>query len=369
VIPQSSMHVLAYGLVVLMFLLPCISAARVKGRVHVVGYKIGDEELFVPGEGVPQPAARPRALHANMHIGAVLDRRQLLLGSSAAFLGTKHSFNGVVPAFAEPPPATAAIGASSAMAERLLASIPSMPFGAPATNATLDAKVVADIEAQAVALEKLGQRGNARSASLNGTWRLLYSNAREITNLAAGLPLGFVLGPTYQPVDLATGRFENQGNVLHSLGIAKAATTVIGDVRPTQGRTTNAAGTVSDDGNRIDVDFQRITFELTEALGVEVKGVRKIVVPKLLADAVQPANDVLYLDATMRVTRGGDDGIFIFRREDGGSRPLLSAAQREEIFAEGGAVALTGKGIAGDDPNAPPELRKLLKGRSADSPF
>ena len=64
-------------------------------------------------------------------------------------------------------------------------------------------------------------------------------------------------------------------------------------------------------------------------------------------------------------------GIFIFRREDGegGGRPLLSEAEREALFAEGGETALTGKGIAGDDPNASPELRKLLKGRSAETPF
>jgi hypothetical protein len=322
-----------------------------------------------------------------MRLDAALARRQLLLISSAALVGNlQPSFRTSAvppPAFAEellPPPVAASSSAAAAMAEKLLATIPSMPFGAPATNVTLDAKAVSDIEAQAVALERLGQRGNARDASLNGTWRLLYSNAREISNLAAGLPLGFALGPTYQPVDLETGRFENQGNVLHALGIAKAATTVIGDVRPTQGRTLNAAGTASDDGNRIDVTFERITFELTEALGVPVEGVRKIVVPKQLEGAAQPANDVLYLDSMMRVTRGGDDGIFIFRRvvegEEGLAaeagarpRPLLSGAQREEMFRLGGDVAMTGKGIAGDDPNASPELRKLLKGRSAETPF
>lgn len=244
-----------------------------------------------------------------------------------------------------------------------------MPYGAPATNATLPATIVRQIESEAVALEKLGQTANAQAASLNGTWRLLYSNAREITNLASGLPLGFVLGPTYQPVDLATGRFENQGNVLHQLGIARASTTVVGDVRPSPLGTTNAAGTFSKDGNRIDVDFKRITFELNEALGREVSGVRKIVQPKLASDAAQPANDVLYLDATMRVTRGGDDGIFIFSREDGGGQPLLSLAEREALFAEGGGEVMTGKGVAGDDPNAPPELRKLLSGRSAKNPF
>ena len=159
--------------------------------------------------------------------------------------------------------------------------------------------------------------------------------------------------------------------MLHVANIARASTTVIGDVRPAKIGTTNAAGTFSRDGNRIDVDFQRITFELNELLGRELSPgvVRKVVVPKQLADAAQPANDVLYLDAQMRVTRGGDDGIFIFAREPAGGRPLLSAAEREELYAEGGANVLTGKGIAGDDPNAPPELRKLLNGRSSENPF
>lgn len=267
-----------------------------------------------------------------------------------------------------PAPCSAAI-ASPLPSAALLSLIPEMPFGAPATNATLTASAVQEIEAAAIALEKLGQTNNARTASLNGTWRLLYSNAREITNLASGLPLGFALGPTYQPVDLARGYFENQGNVLHKFGIAKAATTVVGDVRVATRGTTNAAGTVSTDGNRIDVDFRRITFEATEVLGRPVSGLRKIVVPKQAADAAQPANDVLYLDAAVRVTRGGDDGIFIFRREDEGGRPLLSEVERDALYAEGGDDVTTGKGVAGDDPNAPPELRKLLKGRSAEQPF
>ena len=49
----------------------------------------------------------------------------------------------------------------------------------------------------------------------------------------------------------------------------------------------------------------------------QVSGLRKVVVPKQLADAAQPSNDVLYLDATMRVTRGGDNGKQVSKSERG----------------------------------------------------
>ena len=155
-----------------------------------------------------------------------------------------------------------------------------MPFGAPATNVTIDGALVERIEAEAAALEARGAKNNAKSADLAGNWLLIYSNGREITNLASGLPLGFALGPTYQPLDPASGRFENIGNVEHVLGLARASTRVIGDVRVAPIGTTNAAGTVNQDGNRVDVDFRRLTFALDEVLGRPTRGLRKVIVPK-----------------------------------------------------------------------------------------
>lgn len=244
--------------------------------------------------------------------------------------------------------------------QKLLGAIPEMPFGAPATRVTLAADIADEIERQAIALEALGTRDLAKDPRLSGSWRLLYSNAREIQNLAAGLPLGFALGKTYQPVDAATGRFENQGQIEHVLGLARASTTVVGDVRVTPDITVNAAGTKNVAGSRIDVDFRRLVFALDEALGVPT-ALRKVVVPTNDPKAAQPCNDITYLDETMRVTRGGDDSIFVFRREPS-ERPLLSLAEREALYAEGGAAVVTGKGIDDDD-NSSPELRKLLEKR------
>ena len=257
-----------------------------------------------------------------------------------------------------PPPPSASAPLPSAS---LLALIPSMPFGAPATNATLPATLVSQIEAQTARLEReFGRSNTIRDQQLNGSWKLVYSDGREITSLARGFPGGFELGPTYQPVDLATGRFENQGSVVNRFGLAKLSTCVIGDVSPAPAGSLNAVGVVNDRGNRIDVDFKRITFSLDEALGRPV-GVRKVLVPKQKADVAQPANDITYLDASARVTRGGDGALFIFVREES-PRPLLTRAEREALYRDAAGVdVVTGSGQPED--SAPAELKRLLQDR------
>ena len=46
-------------------------------------------------------------------------------------------------------------------------------------------------------------RNTAANKQLDGSWRLVYSDAPEITNLAR-LPLGFQLGPVRQPFSLTS---------------------------------------------------------------------------------------------------------------------------------------------------------------------
>ena len=261
-------------------------------------------------------------------------------------------------AVVSPAAAASAAAASATAADKLLDLIPAMPFGAPATNATIPAPLVVEIEGATAALElAAAQRDNVREANLNGSWRLLYSNGREITSLAAGLPLGFVLGPTFQPLDTATARFENQGNVLSRYGIARLSTTVVGDVRPAPAASLNTAGVRNDRGNRVDVEFRRITFSLDELFGSPVR-LAKVLTPNLKEGVEQPANDQTYLSANVRVVRGGDGALFIFRREES-DRPLLSMAEREALYRDKGVDVTTGSGRAED--SAPPELKRLLR--------
>jgi hypothetical protein len=301
--------------------------------------------LQASGEGPSAGVARRELLKS------LLTSPMLMLRTSSAVM--------LAPAL-QPLPCVAADGDSpEQQARTLLSGIPAMAFGAPATDATVAAELAAGIEAHASALEQRGGKDQARSAQLAGSWRLLYSNAREIRNLASGLPLGFALGKVYQPLDPATGRFENQASIEHMYGLARGGNSVIGDVRVAPMGTVNAAGTVNNAGNRVEVDFRRITFTLEQFLGQPVR-VRKIIVAKQSADAAPPANDITYLDDSVRITRGGDDSLFIFCREPG-ERPMLSASERLELYAEGGKEAtLFGKTEDGTE-SAPPELRKLIE--------
>merc|ERR1740139_1340503 len=132
----------------------------------------------------------------------------------------------------------------------LVSLIPSMPFGAPATNATLPIKLVHLIEEEVDSLESSDKMCNlAVSPLVSGSWRLLYSDGVEITALAKGLPLGFSLGPTYQPLDTATGRFENRGSLVNKYNIGKLQTNVLGDIRVADKGTLNAIGVPNDNNN------------------------------------------------------------------------------------------------------------------------
>lgn len=100
-------------------------------------------------------------------------------------------------------PSDADLSARIKDAKRVLFDqVPSMPYGAPATNATISPERAARIEAAAATLEALApvQHLAAMTASdgspaINGSWRLTYSTAGEITRLTR-LPAGFVLGLT-----------------------------------------------------------------------------------------------------------------------------------------------------------------------------
>ena len=82
-----------------------------------------------------------------------------------------------------------------------------------------------------------------------------------------------------------------------------------------------------------------------------------MIVPKQNPDAAQPANDVTYLDDICRITRGGDDSLFIFRRE-ASAKPMLSMEERAALYAEGGESTVTGDGVAAK--GAPPEVSETL---------
>ena len=259
---------------------------------------------------------------------------------------------------------------SSCLVSSLLSMIPSMPYDAPATNVTIQNQdTVRSIEDLATRLEQDESstkytRNNAQKIQqLNGQWKLLYSNAPEITSLASNkLPLGFTLGKTYQPIsinDSTHGYFENSCEIIQRQQpfnhLAKLRTRVIGNLSlPSTPNTRNAVGVVDKYSNRVVLEFQLITFELIELFGYSSRNrksrvdgndnddvlFRKSVIPQVDPVKVKapPANDITYLDNMVRIVRGGEGSLFIFQKEEQAvgntNNYMLTTDERRKLLEE-----------------------------------
>lgn len=231
--------------------------------------------------------------------------------------------------------------------EILLSVIPATKNRAPATNATLSADLVATIERTVQEIEtSSNQRNAATSNQLSGSWRLIYSDAPEITSLASK---GTILGPTYQPVDTTNGWFENRATI--EVAGCKLQSIVVGNVAVAPLNSINAVGVVNTDNNRIDVNFGCICFQIDTAPFAKKLDppIRKVIYPKLDAGVAQPANDITYLDDTMRIVRGGDGSLFVFVRDgnnDDGPKMLTLEERNELLSRNGEAKGNSGEGSA-----------------------
>jgi hypothetical protein len=234
---------------------------------------------------------------------------------------------------------------SSSLSSKLLSIIPATNSGAPATNATITNEVTSEIEDFVSLMERTtNQKNNAQSPLLSGSWRLLYSNAPEIVSLSKGLPLGFALGPTYQPLDTDEGFFENTArlDIQHPFQLAAIETIVVGTIAPGTKGSVNAAGVANLDNNRVDIRFEVIVFQIDEVLGTKLgTPIRKTLVPTMSArknsESALPANDQTYLDERVRIVRGGDGSLFVFSRtetEDASEAPpMMTAKERADLIA------------------------------------
>lgn len=184
------------------------------------------------------------------------------------------------------------------------------PYGAPGTNLSLPLQVARDIERRAVELE-----GRVpASFSVDGQWRLLYSNAPEISTLSS-LPLGFALGPVYQPISASRRVFENQAFVYNKFDLANASVRVVGEFRPLN-------------ETRFAVNFRRVVFQVDR---------KPFSFTKVLSPTVNPraAIQITYIDPSLRITRGADGSLFVLVREEEVGRPLLlDDEERSALYEE-----------------------------------
>jgi hypothetical protein len=253
-------------------------------------------------------------------------------------IARRDLFRGTAAALVMPKPAAAATTVAAAKAA-LLDAIPATATGAPATNATLPRTVSEKISACADALDAAtSMKDTASNKQLDGSWRLVYSDAPEITNLAK-LPLGFQLGPVRQPFSLQSKTFENQGEILHVTRLLHGSTRVVGDFDRAARGTLNAAGVVNDRGDRVDVFFRRVVFEIDAPVAIKT-----VVEPKADPSLARPAVDTVYLDDSLRVTRGGDGSLFVLTR-DADPVPMLTAAERRELYGEASQDVVSGAGL------------------------
>ena len=221
------------------------------------------------------------------------------------------------------------------LSSKLLSMIPITKSGAPVTNATLSEEMTSTIETFVSYMEEsTPTRNNIESPLLSGSWRLVYSNAPEIVGLAKGLPLGFFLGPTYQPLDTAQGFFENTARVDHPYKLATLRTIAVGNIQGSPKGSINEAGVINDKNNRVTVNFEVIAFELDTLLGRPLQTpIRKTLVPKPIKEGTAlPANDQTYLDERVRIVRGGDGSLFVFSRETSGDFAPLTEKERADFL-------------------------------------
>lgn len=228
----------------------------------------------------------------------------------------------------------------SELKKELLDVIPKRPFGGPATNITTSKDTCLKIEELVSKLEKLAPLPPLANSSealeaIDGDWQLVFSDASEITNIAK-LPMGFQLGPVYQPIDVEAGRLENQALIKHKLRLFSGHTRVVADFSLAEVGDINPAGKVNI-GERANVQFRKVVFTLRRFLFLPTFGkIRKSAIPNGRSEQNDevPSIDITYLDETMRIARGGFGSLFVLTRPDGKNSkvmPMLSKATAESI--------------------------------------
>ena len=232
---------------------------------------------------------------------------------------------------------------ASSLKKDLLSLIPTRPFGGPATNVTTPDETCLEIEKTVGILETLAPLPPLANSSealqtLDGDWQLVYSDASEITNIAK-LPLGFRLGPVFQPIDIEGGRLENQALIKHKFLLFSGHTRVVADFSLADIGEINPIGVVNI-GERANVKFLKVLFTLRRLLVLPTFGkIRKTATPngKSEQGGVVPSIDITYLDDTMRIARGGFGSLFVLTRPDGSKNkamPMLSKETAEKIAVD-----------------------------------
>ncbi len=140
---------------------------------------------------------------------------------------------------------------------------------------------------------------------LQGTWRLLYSTAREIRSLDS-LPLGLKVGKVYQAIDVANKSFFNLAFVKHPWGLVSGYVKITATFEPAK-----VNGSPLPD-KRINVYFDKRYLSIAKIFGIQTPQLNPFKVVQARSPQGRiPSLDITYLDETFRIGRGGDGSLFI----------------------------------------------------------
>ena len=282
-------------------------------------------------------------LRTLMHLISVLATGVVLPRAGLAPIGRTRALHATASTSAlEAPPLQVALDDAIAHARTF---INTKYQDAPVTNLTLSlaaekrkkstrsAQALArQVEEAAAALEgsdpsplDFGDASDARLSLVSGTWRLKYSNAAEITNLAK-LPLGLRLRTVLQRVDLDRGVLENRAEVAHKWRLAAQRTRVVAKAWADEPGALNKVG-VPNPGNRLAVKFCKVVVSLRRLLLLPTPFLRIVARPfgPVEKEGRVPTLDVTFVSQSTRISRGGDGSLFVLERVDDPPEPLEEA--------------------------------------------
>ncbi|MCL2932512.1 MAG: PAP/fibrillin family protein [Trichodesmium sp. MAG_R03] len=182
--------------------------------------------------------------------------------------------------------------------------------GSPLTNLKLDKTIEKEIEKLTKELENLNPHPLPLLYTpylLEGTWQLQYSTAREIRFLDS-LPLGLKVGKVYQVINVGDKAFFNIAEVQDFLKLISGSVKVTASFEPA----INTSGLAD---KRINVYFDQRYLSIEKILGIDTPQLNPFKVIK--ANNPQgriPTLDTTYIDETLRIGRGGDEGLFILNK-------------------------------------------------------